>query len=171
MYRQQSQAPQDAAARPDALERVGRIVAVTGAHAVILIDAEDNGPHGGNKSPEIGTLLKVDMPKSCSLCMVSALSSPMPSHSKEDKEIRIIEVEFIGELPKDAQGAPLGFRRGISCYPLVAEQPPRGERRCHQDGDQAEIPDSIPASRQGHERVRSRLQQLPALIEDRLVGR
>ncbi len=84
-----------------------------------LIDAEDS--NSLNKTPEIGTLLKVDTPKSISLCMVSALSSPMPSHSKEDKELRIIEVEFIGELPKDDTGAAMAFRRGISCYPSLGD--------------------------------------------------
>ncbi len=44
-----------------AVERVGRIVAVTGAHAIILLDVEDEQRAGRHaRSPEIGTLLKVD---------------------------------------------------------------------------------------------------------------
>ena len=122
MYRQQVSSSPMPYLRTDAIERVGRIVAVTGAHAVILIDAEENSASGNHpKSPEIGTLLKVDTPKSISLAMISALSSPMPSHSRDEKELRIIEVEFIGELPKDHQGQPLGFRRGISCYPSLGD--------------------------------------------------
>lgn len=124
MYRQQPAAlsPTGVAIRPEAVERVGRIVAVTGAHAIILIDAEAHrSGENQDKSPEIGTLLKVDTVKSISLAMISALSSPMPSHNADEREIRIVEVEFIGELPKDDQGKPKSFRRGISCYPSLGD--------------------------------------------------
>jgi hypothetical protein len=105
---------------PNSLERLGRIVAVTGAHAIILLDATDDlrgGP--SNNSPEIGTLLKVDTPTSITLALVSALSSPMPSHGPAEQELKIVEVEFIGELPKDEYGRPKQFRRGISVYPSL----------------------------------------------------
>ncbi len=99
--------------------RVGRIVAVTGACAVILIDPDDGTSQ--HRTPEIGTLLRVDTPRSISLCMVSALSSPMPSHAQDEQELRIIEVEFFGELQKDEAGNPLSFRRGISAYPSLGD--------------------------------------------------
>ena len=100
-------------------DRVGRIVAVTGANAVVLIDGD--GLPGRKRTPEIGTLLRVDMPRAVSLCMVSALSSPMPSHASEEQELRIIEVEFFGELPRDENGQPQSFRRGVSCYPSLGD--------------------------------------------------
>ena len=104
------------------IERLGRIVAVTGAHAIILLDAEDDLRTGHKtKSPEIGTLLKVDTLPSIALAMVSALSSPMPSNTNSEQEMRIVEVEFIGELPKDEHGRPKSFRRGISCYPGLGD--------------------------------------------------
>lgn len=116
-----SHATIEAPARPKLhpQERVGRIVAVTGAHAVILIDGDEGLQL--KRTPEIGTLLRVDTPRSVSLCMVSALSSPMPSHASEEQELRIIEVEFFGELPKDANGNPQSFRRGVSCYPSLGD--------------------------------------------------
>ncbi|MGE0212851.1 MAG: ATP-binding protein [Parvibaculaceae bacterium] len=103
-------------------DRVGRIVAVTGSHAIILLD---NNPElaiqGAFKSPEIGTLLKVDTTPSIALALVSALSAPAPGHGDVEQELRIVEVEFIGELPKDDQGRPRSFRRGISCYPSLGD--------------------------------------------------
>jgi uncharacterized protein len=101
--------------------RIGRIVAVTGAHAIILLDVSENPMDIALKSPEIGTLLKVDTPVSISLALVSALSAPMPSHSKTEHELRIVEVEFIGELPKDESGNTKNFRRGISSYPSLGD--------------------------------------------------
>ena len=166
MYRQQIQVPPAAVPKPDQIERIGRIVAVTGAHAVILIDAEDNSVIGSSKSPEIGTLLKVDTLKSISLCMVSALSSPMPSHSKEDKELRIIEVEFIGELPKDSHGAPLAFRRGISCYPSLGDIVFRANKT---ELEKAYACDAETAIRVGHITQDS---AIPAMIKiDEMLGK
>jgi DNA helicase HerA-like ATPase len=107
------------AQKPHPQDRVGRIVAVTGAHAVILIDADDGLQQ--KRTPEIGTLLRVDTPRSVALCMVSALSSPMPTHASEEQELRIIEVEFFGELTKDKSGHSLAFRRGVSSYPSLGD--------------------------------------------------
>ena len=166
MYRQQSAVPTSPAPRQEPLERVGRIVAVTGAHAVILIDAEDNSVKAAHKSPEIGTLLKVDTLKSISLCMVSALSSPMPSHSKEDKELRIIEVEFIGELPKDEAGNPVSFRRGISCYPSLGDIVFRANKH---ELEKAYACDADTAIRVGHITQDS---TIPAMIKiDEMLGK
>ncbi|MDH3741491.1 MAG: DUF87 domain-containing protein, partial [Hyphomicrobiales bacterium] len=109
----------DASVPLPAFERIGRIVAVTGGHAIILLDATE-GPEGA-RSPEIGTLLKVETEASVSLALVSALSAPMPSHSEDEQEVRIVEVEFIGELPKGEDGIPTHFRRGISNYPGLGD--------------------------------------------------
>ena len=67
-----------------ASERIGRIVAVTGAHAIILLDVEDAFSATAETSPEIGTLLKVDTENTVTLALVSALSSPTPSHENQN---------------------------------------------------------------------------------------
>ena len=167
MYRQQVPAPAGVAVRPEAIERVGRIVAVTGAHAVILIDAETNSPGTPNpKSPEIGTLLKVDSPKTTTLAMVSALSSPMPTHSTDERELRIVEVEFIGELPKDSQGRPKNFRRGISCYPSLGDTVYRATKL---ELEKAYACDTETSIRVGHIQQDS---AIPAMIKiDEMLGK
>jgi len=104
-----------------ASERIGRLVAVTGAHAIILLDADDAFSASNDASPEIGTLLKVDTEATITLALVSALSSPTPSHENPEQEMRIVEVEFIGELPKDDHGNPKSFRRGVSSYPGLGD--------------------------------------------------
>ena len=98
--------------------------------------------------------------------MVSALSSPMPSHSKEEKEIRIIEVEFIGELPKDEHGHPLGFRRGISCYPSLGDIVFRASKM---ELEKAYACDAETAIRVGHITQDS---TIPAMIKiDEMLGK
>ena len=109
-------------------ERMGRIVAVTGAHAIILLDVADNVFDEKRKGAEIGTLMKVETPTSITLALISALSSPTPTHSSHEQELRIVEVEFIGELPKDEQGDPKAFRRGVSNYPSLGDLVYRANR-------------------------------------------
>jgi uncharacterized protein len=109
-------------------ERMGRIVAVTGAHAIILLDAQDGVFGKDSKGAEIGTLMKVDTPLAITLALISALSSPTPGHGTAEKELRIVEVEFIGELPKGADGRPKSFRRGVSSYPSLGDPVYRATR-------------------------------------------
>jgi len=148
-------------------ERVGRIVAVTGGHAIILLD---NNPefmvNGKIKSPEIGTLLKVDTQHTVSLALVSALSAPAPSHSNAEEELRIVEVEFIGELPKDETGRPKYFRRGISSYPSLGDVVARASK---DELSMAYSCEATSAIRIGH------IQQdasIPAMVKiDELLGK
>ena len=114
--------------RAAASERMGRIVAVTGAHAIILLDAADGYFEENSKGAEIGTLMKVETQTSITLALISALSSPTPTHNSSEKELRIVEVEFIGELPKDEQGNPKSFRRGVSNYPSLGDLVYRASR-------------------------------------------
>lgn len=101
--------------------KIGRVVAVTGAHAIILLERNDSVPDDLQKSPEIGTLLKVDTEPSIALALISSLSTPTPGGQSESEDLQIVEVEFIGELPKDKNGNPGHFRRGITCYPSLGD--------------------------------------------------
>ena len=99
------------------LQRIGRIVAVTGGRAVIMLDTADASGQEP-ESPEIGTLLKVETEETIALALVSGLSTPMPeADNDQGGDVRIVEVEFIGELAKDENGQPRSFRRGVSQYP------------------------------------------------------
>lgn len=151
----------------DSIDRIGRIVAVTGAHAIILLDTADGiDQRSSSHCPEIGTLLKVDTLNSVTLALVSALSSPMPSHGQNEQELRIIEVEFIGELPKDEHGRPKAFRRGISTYPSLGNVVFRASK---DELSKAYACDAETAIRIGH------IQQdasIPAMVKiDELLGK
>ena len=101
--------------------RIGRVVAVTGGKAIVLMDVEDQFLADGTHRAEIGTLLKVEAPNTIALALVSALSSPMPSHNTNERELRIVEVEFIGEFTRKEDGSAAKFRRGISNYPTLGD--------------------------------------------------
>ena len=149
----------------DSSAKIGRIVAVTGAHAIILLEQDHSLPEDMQKSPEIGTLLKVNTEPSIALALISSLSTPTPSENGEN-ELRIVEVEFIGELPKDANGNPTHFRRGISCYPALGDVVARATR---QELAMAYACDGSDSVRIGH------IQQdpsIPAMVKtDDLLGK
>jgi uncharacterized protein len=157
--------PPSALATP-AMERMGRIVAVTGAHAIVLLDYVDAKYSDGHRGPEIGTLLKAETANTIALALVSALSSPSPSNNPNDKEMRIVEVEFIGELPKDSGGTPQSFRRGVSGYPSLGDAVYRATRA---ELALAYACDSASSVRVGH------IQQdpsIPAMIKiDEMLGK
>ncbi len=111
-------------ARPEhqddkAFDRLGRIVAVSGGKAVVMLDRNANMPEG--QSPEIGTLLKVDRGETVALALVSSMSMPVPDAGEYNEEVRIVEVEFIGEIARDETGRPKSFRRGVSTYPSLGD--------------------------------------------------
>ncbi len=110
-----------------AIERVGRLVTVSGGKAVVMLDSPDDGQH--ERAPEIGTLLKVELENTIALALVSGLSMPMlDNDGMGGPEIRIAEVEFIGELTRDRDGRLVSFRRGVSQYPGLGDVVARATR-------------------------------------------
>ncbi len=98
---------------------IGRIVSVTGSQAVIMLDQETGETDG--KRAELGAILKIDTPSSALLGLVSALSIPVPSQKEGEPEIRVAELELIGQLLKEQDGSIGTFRRGVSGYPSLGD--------------------------------------------------
>jgi hypothetical protein len=98
---------------------IGRIVSVTGSQAVVMLDQETDAP--GGKRAELGAILKIDTPSSVLLGLVSALSIPVPSQKEGEPDIRVAELELIGQLVKEADGTVGQFLRGVSGYPSLGD--------------------------------------------------
>lgn len=100
---------------------IGRIVSVTGAKAIVLLD----GPQEGSarfltERPEMGTLLAIDTATTVVLAIVSALSVPVPAQREGETEIWIAELGLVGELWKLEDG--LKFNRGVTIYPALGDR-------------------------------------------------
>src|SRR5690606_37682548 len=118
------------------------------------------------KCPDIGTLLKVDTATSVALCLVSAMSAPTPSHGDISQELRIVEVEFIGELPKSDDGTPRSFRRGVSHYPGLGDIVSRASKK---ELSLAYACDATTSIRIGHIQQDS---TIPAMVKiDEMLGK
>ncbi|MEQ1930422.1 MAG: DUF87 domain-containing protein [Parvularculaceae bacterium] len=101
--------------------RVGSVISVTGSHALIMLDptrADEDRSH----RPQLGAIMSIDSGLTVVLGLVSAMSVPAPSGEGGGAEIRIVELELIGEFTKATQKTPARFRRGVSAYPTLGDE-------------------------------------------------
>lgn len=102
---------------------IGRVVSVTGSQAVVQLHQQlDDMPTSKSIRPEIGTLLRIDTPKSAVLGLVSALSVPVPVPGDTASEVWIAELELVGELTRDKQIGSISFHRGVTMYPALGDK-------------------------------------------------
>ena len=102
---------------------IGRIVSVTGAKAIVLLDGRLDA--SGRKTmhrPEMGTLLAIDTTESVVLAIVSALSVPVPAQREGDSEIWIAELGLVGELWFTNGRQQRNFNRGVTIYPALGDR-------------------------------------------------
>lgn len=100
---------------------IGRIVSVTGAKAIVLLDGPQEGkPRALSDRPEMGTLLAIDTATTVVLAIVSALSVPVPAQRDGDSEVWIAELGLVGELWRQPDG--LSFNRGVTIYPALGDR-------------------------------------------------
>ncbi|MEQ1694935.1 MAG: ATP-binding protein [Hyphomicrobiaceae bacterium] len=98
---------------------IGRIVSVTGAKAIMLLDLATSGPRA---RPEMGTLLGINTQTTVVLAIVSALSVPVPAQRDGDTEVWIAELGLVGELQKNERGEIAKFNRGVTAYPSLGDR-------------------------------------------------
>jgi uncharacterized protein len=101
--------------------RVGRVIAITPSQAIILLERRDATGRADLITPlEMGTLVKLHSRVSIVYGMVSGLRVPLPSLEPSDKDLRLVELELVGEI-RHADGPTGCFRRGVSGYPALDE--------------------------------------------------
>ena len=101
---------------------IGRIVSVTGAKAIVLLDGPKDECVRLSGRPEMGTLLAIETENTVVLAIVSALSVPVPAQRDGDAEIWIAELALVGELWRDKDGQAVTFARGVTCYPMLGDR-------------------------------------------------
>ncbi len=108
-------------AAPRRRARVGEVVSVNGSHALVMLD-EDRPDLDRVHRPQLGAILSIDTGVCIVLGLVSAMSVPAPSLDSSGKDLRIIELELIGEFTKPTPKKPARFRRGVSTYPTLHDE-------------------------------------------------
>jgi uncharacterized protein len=101
--------------------RVGRVIAITPSQAIILLERRDaTGLTEAVVPLEMGTLVKLHSRAAIVYGMVTGLRVPLPSLEPSDKDLRLVELELVGEICH-GEGTPGFFRRGVSGYPALDE--------------------------------------------------
>ncbi len=104
-------------------QSIGSIVTISGSRAIILLD-KANGPEEAqlDLTPFIGTLLTVDTGDTFVLCLITSMTLPDAAVDRGDSDPRLVDVELVGELTRDPDGAPMSFRRGVSISPRLGDR-------------------------------------------------
>ena len=97
--------------------RIGRVIAVSAAQVIVLLESLNGAVRV--EAIEMGALVKVQTRASTVFGMVSALRVPLPSLSAPDEDLKIAEIELLGEMLRGADGVYGAFQRGVSVFPAI----------------------------------------------------
>jgi DNA helicase HerA-like ATPase len=108
--------------------RLGRVVSVSGSQVVTLLEKEPDYEQGERTLLQIGTLVKMRTAISTVFGLVTALNIPMPAPEQRAIELKLVELELIGEVLHKAAATETGaprppsrFQRGVSIFPALGE--------------------------------------------------
>ncbi len=109
-----------AGARPaaDGEVRIGHVVSVSGAQVVAMLESQSDPDAAA--SPQIGALVKMFTPQGIVFGLVSGLAAPIPAKTA-DEEVKIVEMELLGELRRNAERNCDVFERGVSSFPALGD--------------------------------------------------
>jgi hypothetical protein len=97
--------------------RIGRVIAISAAEVIVLLEAPNAACPA--EAIEMGALVKLQTRASTVFGMVNALRVPLPSLVAPDEDLKIVEIELLGEMLRDASGSHNGFQRGVSVFPSI----------------------------------------------------
>ncbi len=99
---------------------IGRIVSVSGAQAVVALD-DGGSQFRKDDGPSMGSLLKIPARDNAVLGIVSGVTIPVPAQRADEPELKILEIELVGELTKPEDGSDPAFCRGVSAFPSLGQ--------------------------------------------------
>ena len=102
--------------------KIGRVVSVSGSQLICLLENAGDQPSMSKPEIEVGTIVRMPTPHSMAFAMVRAITIPMPSATNADEELKIAELELLGEIHEAQNHRPGAFQRGISYFPRLGNE-------------------------------------------------
>ena len=100
--------------------RVGRVVAVSAAQVMVLLEKAYLVAQAQESAPiEMGSLVKVNTRVSTVYAMVSSLRVPLPTQTPSADDLKIVELELLGETIRGTDETTEIFQRGVSVFPAL----------------------------------------------------
>jgi hypothetical protein len=100
---------------------IGRVIAVSAAQLIVLLMPPTPEQLASRTPLEMAALVKVRTRGSTVFGMISGLRVPLPTVATPEDDLKIVEIELIGETAFNAKGATEGFRRGVSIFPALED--------------------------------------------------
>ncbi len=102
-------------------DSIGTVVSVSGSQVVALLEAHQPGAASHRGSPQLGALVKFHLSTTEVFGVVSAVSVPVPAQDVGERELRVMEVDLLGEAAGNADGTYGAFERGVSSFPSLGD--------------------------------------------------
>ncbi len=102
-------------------DSIGEVVSITGSHALALlydVPVERDEQY----RLQLGSIMSIDAGPAVVLGLIAAMSVPAPSIDSSTGDVRVMELELIGEFTKPTKTSPARFRRGVSSYPTLGDK-------------------------------------------------
>ena len=101
---------------------IGRVIAVSAAQLIVLLQPHSLDAPASDREPlAMAALVKIRTRGSMVFGMISGLRVPLPTVAAPDEDLKIIEVELIGETTYLPTGETEGFRRGVAVFPTLED--------------------------------------------------
>lgn len=101
-------------------ERVGSVISVNGSHAAARLEIPEAHAAAGGRALQIGALVKMHMTDTTVYGIVKGLNIPEFANPDGQGEVRVLELELVGEGVHGKDGSTR-FRRGVSFYPTLGD--------------------------------------------------
>ncbi|HUH86189.1 MAG TPA: DUF87 domain-containing protein [Stellaceae bacterium] len=102
-------------------DTLGRVVAVSGSQVLMLMAPHVAPAASGTKAPlYLGALIKMRSAASTVFGVVTGLSVPKPELDSQQPELKLVEIELIGEVVQMSSGKSR-FRRGVGIFPALGD--------------------------------------------------
>ena len=102
--------------------KLGRIVSVAGSQVISVLDQDlATDPEMRRHAPQIGGLVTMRLLESVAYGLVTGLSIPDPSDNADHVELKIMEIELLGEAPGTSERGLGAFQRGVSDHPSLGD--------------------------------------------------
>ena len=103
-------------------KRIGRVVSVSGSQVIVMLESLAlQNMQGPGEEIQIGGLVKMRTPASTVFGMISGLSIPIPSEEASESEMRIVQMELVGETIEKEDVGKAVFQRGVSFCPALGD--------------------------------------------------
>lgn len=102
--------------------RIAHVVSVTGAQAIAMLEPQAfDRLSSWEGRLEIGTVVKIRTPRSNVIGIVTGMSIPVASTNSQGEDVRVVELELVGETVESVTNTDRYFRRGVVGLPALGD--------------------------------------------------